>query len=104
MKPQTIITLLIGILLAIITPAVGWLVSEALDRKVESAVIVHKLSELQKDRDIDVEQNRRLGELKETDGKFWKLHAAEKKEIDKMRVAMGLPLMDWPTFDAHAHK
>lgn len=103
MKPDKIITVLLGIITSVAMAVATWSLNVTLSNKEEIKLMSYKLDELRVDSDLDNEQNRRLTEQKNTDRKFWKLHAAEKKEIDKLRIMAGLPLTDWPAFSEHDH-
>lgn len=98
-----IITGLLGIITTVALGLAGWSLNVTLSNKEEIKLMSYKLDQLQADSDLDNEQNRRLAEQRNTDRKFWKLHTAEKKEIDKLRVMADLPLVDWPNLSEHDH-
>ena len=67
----------------------------------ESNVLIqYQLQQLQTDRDIDIEQNRRLADLRSTDRKFWKLHQWARTELNQDNAKAGEPLASWPNIEA----
>ena len=65
------------------------------------ALVLYKIEQLETDRDIDVEQNRRLAEQKQTDRRFWRLHGFVRDAINMMLAQMGKPLLKWPDLDGN---
>jgi len=65
----------------------------------QAELIVYKLEQLTKNKDVDTEQNRRLDTQKTTDRKFWKLLHWSKNQINMARAADNKPLAEWPDLD-----
>jgi len=66
------------------------------EHDAQMKMISYKLEQLTADRDLDVEQNRRLDEHRATHRKFWKLLNWFKSQLNKMLAADSKPLVEWP--------
>jgi len=67
--------------------------------KAQAELIVYKLEQLTANKDLDIEQNKRLDSQRVTDRKFWKLLHWSKNQINMARAADGKPLAEWPDLD-----
>jgi len=67
--------------------------------EAQAELIVYKLEQLTANKDLDIEQNKRLDSQRVTDRKFWKLLHWSKNQINMARAADGKPLAEWPDLD-----
>tara|TARA_R110000803_G_scaffold210718_2_gene283395 strand:- start:22958 stop:23263 length:306 start_codon:yes stop_codon:yes gene_type:complete len=94
-----IIMWLLGIITAIALALSGWSLRAVTLLNETSVLTQFKLEQLLVEKDVDIEQNRRLGDLRKTDRKFWKLHQWSKTEINMSHARDGEPLAVWPDIE-----
>tara|TARA_R110000803_G_scaffold84964_1_gene151269 strand:+ start:1275 stop:1583 length:309 start_codon:yes stop_codon:yes gene_type:complete len=99
MNPQTAIMALCGLIVSIALGISSWCMLSIQQNAKSMALLEYQIKQLQTDKDIDVEQNRRLSELRDTDRKFWRLHHFAKGELNRDNATAGMPLSEWPDLE-----